>query len=53
MARCQPTRRGVMDHCLCTAPTFAGNRHVPLPIWGYGVAWKDLGKLQPMREVLQ
>jgi hypothetical protein len=34
-------------------PTFTGNLLVPQPNWGYGVAKKDLGKLQPLREVIQ
>jgi hypothetical protein len=34
-------------------PTFTDNRSIPLPTWGYGVAMKDLSKLQPMHEVLQ
>jgi hypothetical protein len=31
-------------------PVFTGNRPIPLPSWGDGVARKDFGKLQPMRE---
>jgi hypothetical protein len=34
-------------------PTFTGNRPVLQPNWGYGVVKKDLGKLQPLREVVQ
>jgi hypothetical protein len=34
-------------------PIFTSNRLVPLPTWGYGMARKDLDKLQPMHEVLQ
>jgi hypothetical protein len=33
--------------------TFTGNRLVPQPNWGYGVAKMDLGKLQPLGEVVQ
>jgi hypothetical protein len=32
--------------------TFTGNRLIPLPVWGYRVARRDLGKLQPMCEAL-
>jgi hypothetical protein len=34
-------------------PAFTGNCPISLPTWGYGVARKDLRKLQPMREVIQ
>jgi hypothetical protein len=34
-------------------PAFTGNHLIPLPTWGYEVAKKDLGKLQPFREVIQ
>jgi hypothetical protein len=33
--------------------TFTDDHPIPLPTWAYGVARKHLGKLQPMREVLQ
>jgi hypothetical protein len=26
-------------------PVFTGNRPIPMPSWGYGVASRDLGKL--------
>jgi hypothetical protein len=32
---------------------FTGNHTILLPTWGYRVARKDLGKLQPMHEVVQ
>jgi hypothetical protein len=32
---------------------FISNRPIPQPNWGYGVAKKDLDKLQPLREVAQ
>jgi hypothetical protein len=31
-------------------PMFMGNRPVPQPSWGYGVARRDTHKLQPMRD---
>jgi hypothetical protein len=33
--------------------TFTGNRLIPQPNWGYGVVKMDLGKLQPLGEVVQ
>jgi hypothetical protein len=34
-------------------PVFTGNRPAPQPSWGYGVAWWDIRKLQPLCEVVQ
>jgi hypothetical protein len=34
-------------------PVFTGSRLIPQPKWGYGVAQKDLHKLQPLCEVIQ
>jgi hypothetical protein len=31
---------------------FTGNCHIPQPNWGYGVAKKDLCKLQPLYKVI-
>jgi hypothetical protein len=33
-------------------PVFTGSHPIPVPSWGDGVAWKDLGKLQPLCEAL-
>jgi hypothetical protein len=32
---------------------FTGSCPIPQPKWGYGVAQKDLYRLQPMRDVVQ
>jgi hypothetical protein len=34
-------------------PVFTGNHLIPQPNWEYGVVKKDLGKSQPLREVVQ
>jgi hypothetical protein len=34
-------------------PVFTGNHPISQPNWGHMVAKKDLGKLQPLREVVQ
>jgi hypothetical protein len=34
-------------------PVFTGSRPIPQPNWGYGVAQRDLHRLQPLREVIQ
>jgi hypothetical protein len=34
-------------------PMFMGSRSIPQSKWGYGVAQKDLRKLQPLRDVIQ
>jgi hypothetical protein len=34
-------------------PAFTGNRLIPHHNWGYEVAKKGLGKLQPVHEVIQ
>jgi hypothetical protein len=34
-------------------PVFTSINSIPLPTWGYRVARKDLGKLQPLRKVVQ
>jgi hypothetical protein len=34
-------------------PVFKGSRPVPQPNWGYGVARRDLSRLQPLREIIQ
>jgi hypothetical protein len=34
-------------------PVFTVNRPTPQPSWGYGVAWRDIRRLQPLREVVQ
>jgi hypothetical protein len=34
-------------------PWFTGSRLIPQPKWRYGVAQKDIRKLQPLREVIQ
>jgi hypothetical protein len=34
-------------------PLFKGNRPIPQPNWGYGVAKKNLCKLHSMHEVVQ
>jgi hypothetical protein len=31
---------------------FMGSRPIPQPNWGYGVAQKDLRRLQPLQEVI-
>jgi hypothetical protein len=31
---------------------FMGSRHIPQPKWGYGVAQKDLHRLQPLRDIV-
>jgi hypothetical protein len=33
-------------------PVFMGSGLIPQPKWGYGVAQKDLRKLQPLRDVV-
>jgi hypothetical protein len=34
-------------------PMFTSNCLIPQPNWGYGVAKKDLSKLQPLHKVIQ
>jgi hypothetical protein len=34
-------------------PVFMGSHPIPQPIWGYGVAKRDLHRQQPLREVVQ
>jgi hypothetical protein len=34
-------------------PAFMGGCPIPHPSWGYGVAWRDLHRLQPLLEVVQ
>jgi hypothetical protein len=34
-------------------PVFTGSRPVPQPSWGYGMAQRDLHRLQPLCEVVQ
>jgi hypothetical protein len=34
-------------------PGFTGSRPIPQPNWGYGVAQKDLRRLQPLWEVIR
>jgi hypothetical protein len=32
---------------------FTGNRPIPQPNWGYGVARRDTHKLQPLRDIVR
>jgi hypothetical protein len=34
-------------------PMFTGSHPIPQPNWGCGVAWRELHRLQPLREVIQ
>jgi hypothetical protein len=34
-------------------PLFMGSHPIPQPKWGYGVAKKDLRRLQPLHDVIQ
>jgi hypothetical protein len=34
-------------------PMFTGSRPIPQPNWWYGIARRDLRRLQPLREVVQ
>jgi hypothetical protein len=34
-------------------PAFTGSRPIPQPKWGYGVAQKQICRLQPLRDVVQ
>jgi hypothetical protein len=43
----------VRSDAIMLLPMFTGNRPVPQPKWGYGVAKKLLRKLQPLRMVVQ
>jgi hypothetical protein len=42
--------RNVADASL---PVFMVSRPVPEPKWGYGVARKDLHRIQPLRDIIE
>jgi hypothetical protein len=53
MTRCQKVWFFLRNDADASLPMFSTSRPIPQPNWGYGVARRDLWRLQPLHEVIQ